>query len=679
MLTTAIAVAIFGSFGCGGRESSPPQPVTPDAAVASPHDRELVALWELEKKQRAAIDFAVQPPSDEVLGPDPYRIVRAGKQLYGLLRGESAIVVLDGDAKELARAEAPRGPTGIAVSRDGDILVVGEGARELAQFRFDAGKLERVTTLPIDAVGLRGVALSPDGKTAYVVEERQGRLLEISLAKTGRALQAKRIVELGRCHGPIGVAAIADLIVTNCLLDRALEIRRGAEAPVKIQHDGPIWGFDVLREGNGKLLLAAGGVEDHPLERAEGGFGYIDSYIYLYRLGPTPTRLAAINASEAGAITPKAIEMFEDGDLLGIATAGFGGGREVIFSWPQRAYDKAPDVNAWNAPPGTAAMTHAENGSYIAANPLLDAWVVLRVGTISVVPVKPAKPAERALTSRIGELLFFTQMMAPWSGTEGKLSRFTCETCHHEGYVDGRTHFTGRTAGDKPIHATTRPLLGLFNNAPYFSRALDQTMTQMVHSEFKVANRHNGRDPWFELTEKSLPWWSHVVGLPKQLSAERLRESFTQFLLDFTHRRNPAVDHVKFTTLEKRGAETFRARCASCHAARLIAEEPSTEVAFDRWEKLVLSASGPIVWNNALYAKSGVEPYMHAEGTRTPSLRRLYKKWPYFTNGSAKSLGELLDAFAYDKTHAAHAGAGAAMTRLTAEEKTALLAFLDLL
>jgi hypothetical protein len=665
-----VIVALLAA--CGGRDEAPPPPVvgsgTGSAEEPSPHDRELMALWDFEKQRRAAIDFATHPASDQVLGADPYRIARAGKHVVGLLRGESVIVLLDGEAQELARAAAPASPTGVAVTRDGAVLVVGEGAREIAQYKIAGTTLARVATIPVDTLGMRGIAVSPDGKTAYVVEERQGRLLAVTLAN-------RRVTELGRCHGPIGVEAIADVIVTNCLLDRALEIRRG-NSLTKIQHDGPLWGFDLLREGNGKLLLAAGGVEDHPLERADGGFGYIDSYVYLYRLDAKPERLAAINASEQGVITPKAIELFEDGDLLGIATAGYGGGKQAIYSWPTRAYDQPPDVNAWAAPPGAAAAVFTETGAWVTANPLLDAWVIHRASEAVVVPA--GKPSARSRESRIGELLFFTEMMAPWSDTAGKRSRFTCETCHHEGYIDGRTHFTGREHGGLKVHAATRPLLGLFNNAPYFSRALDQTMTQMVHSEFKVANRHNGRDPWFELSTTDLEWLGKVVGsAPERFSAEDLRRAFIAFLIEFTHRRNPAADHAAFTPIEKRGAEVFRDRCASCHAARLIAEEPTSELAFERWEKLVLSPAGPIVWNNAAYAKTGVLPYVHDDGARVPTLRRLYKKWPYFTNGTAKSLADVLARFSYDAKTSLHDGGGT--TKLTADEQAALLAFLDLL
>jgi hypothetical protein len=142
-----------------------------------------------------------------------------------------------------------------------------------------------------------------------------------------------------------------------------------------------------------------------------------------------------------------------------------------------------------------------------------------------------------------------------------------------------------------------------------------------------------------------------------------------------------ALGHARFTERERAGAEVFRARCAGCHAARLVADDPGSEVPFERWEPLVLSAAGPIVWSNAAYAKTGVEPYVNDRGARVAPLRRLYKKWPLFTSGSARSLGELLDRFAWtpDATYHDGAPAGPALARLTAEDRAALLTFLDLL
>jgi len=700
---------------CRDREpvTAPSGAASPAGATAPPapppHDHELQALRAFEQQRRTTTDFATLPPSNLALGPDPYRIAALGaparspERFVGLLRGASAVVTLDGDGTELTRLAAPRSPSGLAVSSEADVLVVGEAARELAHYRTigrtigrtggptggptTGDHLERVATLSIDALGMRDIALAPDARTAYVVEERQGRLLAVSLERDrSRAFRQAGVRELSRCHGPIQVEAITGYVAVNCLLDHTLEIRRNHGEPgeiVRIHHDGPIWHFALHGEPDGGVLIAAGGVEDHPLEREDGGFGYIDSYVYLYRLAPgaaQASRLAAINTSELGAVTPKwvAIRTADaSAGTVAVTTAGYATANLLTLTWQGGDFAAAPRVETTELLPGTSAAQLTRGGAVIAANALFDAWIVQRGGKPRVIEIASAGPP-RSVMSRLGELLFFTTMMSPWNSAEGKLSRFTCETCHHEGYIDGRIHYTGR--GD--VHATTRPLYGLFNLRPYFSRALDKTMAQMVHAEFRVANRHNGRDPWFTLTRADVPWLDHVAGAPAELPPERLREAFMTFLMDFTHRENPtALDHARFTELERTGAQTFRDRCAACHAARLVADDPASTVPFERWESLVLSPSGPIVWSNAAYAKTGVTPYVHDAGARVSPLRRLYKRWPYFTNGSARSLAELLDRFAVGSGATYHDGApaDAALARLTDDEKAALLAFLDLL
>jgi cytochrome c peroxidase len=705
-------LAVLASAAVACRDRAPP--ASPDGVAArvhapapdepQPHQRELDALRAFEQKRRTATDFATLPPSEQVLGPEPYRIaaLHRSDRLVGLLRNESAVVVLDRDGSELARAPAPRSPSGLAISAEDDVLVVGEAAREIAVYRValtvagtsagtsagpaagpgGEGKLARVASLPVDALGLRDVALAPDARTAYVVEEHTGRLLAVSLARAaGERLAATGVHELARCHGPYQVAALAGAVAVDCVLDHAIEIHRDGGELARIHHDGPIWSFAVHRERDGGILVAAGGVEDHPLEREDGGFGYIDSFVYLYRLAPgaaQPVRLAAVNTSALGVVTPKWIELrAAEAGALSLTVAGYASASLLTLTWRGGDFTADPQVEQTQLLPGTSAAARTLGGPLVAADPLLDAWVVQRGGEPRLVPVASALPTRSAL-SRVGELLFFTTLMAPWNSSDGKLSRFTCETCHHEGYVDGRTHFTGR--GN--VFATTRPLYGLFNNRPHFSRAFDRTMTQMVHAEFRVANSHNGRDPWFALTRADVPWLDRIPDAPAQLSPEILREAFMTFLMDFSHRANPAaIDHSRFTDLERTGARVFRDRCAVCHAARLIADEPASLVPFERWESLVLSPSGPIVWSNAAYQKTGVEPYVHAEGARVPTLRRLYKKWPYFTSGRARSLDDVLDRFASSGTVTYHdaSPADAALTRLTADDKRALRAFLDLL
>jgi hypothetical protein len=639
------------------------------------------------------------PAADHRFGADPYRLAALGdgKRMVGLLRGEDALVLLDEHGAELARMAAPASPSGLAVSAQDDVFVVGEGAAELVHYRVTPAGLAKVSTIAVGALGLRSVALSPDGKIAYVVEEREGRLLAVSLERgRGGNLRGAGVRELSRCHGPIQVETAGAFVAVNCLLDHTIELRRsdGAGDVARIHHDGPLWSFALRLRANGELLIAIGGVEDHPLVREDGGFGYIDSYLFLYKLAAgaaQPERLTAFNLSAIDVVTPKWLAIRAAGAAgaagaasLSITVAGYASPTLATLTW-HGDYAAAPQVDRAALLPGTTAAVLRKDGSWLMADPLFDAWVQAGgrsradagAGEPRLLAISSTAPRP-SLSSRLGELLFFTSMMAPWNSSEGELSRFTCETCHFEGYIDGRTHYTGR---DK-VFATTRPLRGLFNNRPYFSRALDKTMAQMVHAEFRVANRHNGRDPWFALSRADLPWLTYVEGAPAQLPAAQLREGFMSFLMDFAHRSNPAAarrEPARFTDLERAGAAAFRARCASCHEARLLADDPSSTVPFERWEALILSPAGPIVWSNAAYAKTGVTPYVHADGARVPTLRRLDKKWPYFTNGGGRSLQDVLARFAWAAGASYHDAAPAGAAHLGADETTALLAFLGLL
>ena len=48
-----------------------------------------------------------------------------------------------------------------------------------------------------------------------------------------------------------------------------------------------------------------------------------------------------------------------------------------------------------------------------------------------------------------------------------------------------------------------------------------------------------------------------------------------------------------------------------------------------------MSPEGALTWATDRRWKTGIVPYVHADGARVPALRRLYRKYPYFTNGTA--------------------------------------------
>jgi hypothetical protein len=681
-----------------------------DGGAASNVAQALDGLREWETQTRAATDFTHVRTSDVALGANPY-VVRAllagaahGASFVGILRGQNALVALDADLHEVARAAAPASPTGLAVAPSGEIFVAGELSDQVARYRFRDGALHETGAITLPGVhAMRDLAVSPEG-VLYVTEEHDGRLLAIRPRPEGGATAPAERQDTTLRHGPIHVMRVARTLLVDCLLDHTVVVRnvdaRGLPLPAsdgeaRIVHDGPMWGLDARGDGNGGLLVATGGVEDHPLDRTEGSFGFVDSFVTLYRLplangaiaaGPVaPAKLGEVNTSELPVVTPKALALsFAPGGDVELAVAGYASDRFARITWKGAAKAAAKEsVGPWPAPevattpsvPGTAMMVRLDDDSYVAANPLLDAWVHVTGDHASLVHVDDAGPA-RSPAFRLGEALFFTTLMAPWDRTEGRLSRFTCETCHFEGYVDGRTHKTGR--GD--IVATTKPLLGLFNNKPHFSRALDPDLTTMVNNEFRVAGAKSDRDPWFSLETHDFPWIAELGVHDETLTPVALRQALITFFMGFAHRPNAeTAGRTALSPLEREGAEVFRDKCESCHEARLVADDASTRQPFDKWESLVLSPEDPIVWAHSEYEKTGVVPYVNENGARVVSLRRLYKKYPYFTNGSGRGLADVLDRARFADGKFFHEGAPPEAGGLTPPEKASLAAFLDLL
>ena len=108
---------------------------------------------------------------------------------------------------------------------------------------------------------------------------------------------------------------------------------------------------------------------------------------------------------------------------------------------------------------------------------------------------------------------------------------------------------------------------------------------------------------------------------------------------------------------------------------------PQSALPFEAWQQAIFSAAGPIVWASAEYEKTGVTPYVHESGARVPSLRRLYAKWPHFTNGSANTLSDLLGLVRYDGARFFHENAppDPALHSLSPDQIRELAAFLELL
>jgi len=660
------------------------------AASAEPVDAVAVArVWleQYEEQRRSATDFAHLPPANLTHGAEPYALARLDAQHFvGVLRGASALVLLDVDLHELARVTVPTSAVSVAVTAVDECWVAGETSPWLTRYHFDGRRLNPVETRKIpNILGIRALAAGPSG-VLYALDVHDGRLLTLR-RRPGRDFELdSRLVG----HGPLSLAPVGQLLVVDLLLDHALVVYRlGARGQIleeraRIAHDGPIWGFAAARLAGDELVLSATGVEDHPLDRGDGAFGYIDSFAFQYLLpkaGP-PRLLWTVNVSELGVVTPKAPLLRLEGAHAQLFISGYGSDRALQFTFDARS-NVAPSIASERFSPGTSAGLELAPGLLGFADPLLDAWLLRRAvparpPSIELCPVEAAETPRPPSEVRLGEALFFTTLMSPANSSAGKRSRFTCETCHFEGYVDGRVHSTGR--GD--VRVSTKPLRGLFNNRPHFSRALDADLATVSHHEFRVAGLGNGKDPWFSVHSADFPWLESLGVSDAELGPEALRRALMAFLMGFSHTTNPAVmGRYGFNDSERRGAQLFSERCARCHAARLQSDVPDSALPFAAWQSAIFSTEGPLVWASADYERTGVTPYVHELGARVPSLRRLYAKWPHFTNGSANTLSDVLERVRYDDARFFHADApaGPALRAFASGEIRDLAAFLDLL
>lgn len=670
----SVCTLVLVLAGCSARLDAGAQHEAAPSAGAVSRAR-VQRLREREAALRHELSPSVQPPWLDVSGADPYRIAALGGGFVGILRGSKALVHLDHELHERARLQLPESPTALCVV-GATAFVASRYDRHLWRVRVGSdGRLEPEPAFDVGSVGVADLACADDG-IVHVLPVESTELLTLDA-------RGKRLSSATALSGGMRLRRAGRHLLELSLFERSLRVLElGPRGQVqrelgRIRHDGTLWGFDVLEQG-AELLVAVAGVEDQPLVRAHGEFENIDSFVWIYRLHDSGKLepLTTLNVSDSGLIVPKALALraqAEGGFSLTVLAAG--SGRMLRASFADASFTN-PMIDVVSAPPGASDAVFSGDGRSAAyTSPLFDAFVAAGPGGVKL----SRMDAERrpSPTVRLGEALFFSELMAPENFSAGTHSRFSCETCHFEGGVDGRTHYTGRGA----VSVVTKPLLGLANNRPHFSRAMDRDLSSVCHNEFRVAGAGSGTDPWFSLETARFPWLADLGIERATLSPLELREALLQFLYAFSHAPNPhARGRTHFTELEHDGAAAFREHCASCHRPRLVTDDPNSELGFDDWEAALFRRNAPLTWASPDYAKTGVLPYVHERGTRIPSLRRLALKPRYFTSGEAADLTGVLERFREAPGGALHvAPPGAVGSGLTAAEQRALLAFLQLL
>lgn len=595
----------------------------------------------------ALVALTPEAPPAPARVPRPSVTTATPDTVTDALAAEELALRRDVDARLRAGQRAPTGadPRFLATGPNGEIFVVGPEARTLV---VDGDRLRVVDDMP-------GATPSP-------------RLLAW-LADSG----SDGNDDDDSNDGPFAATVIVprsgggvDLVSLDRVARRVLVTRAGGPS-LTIPFEGALTSLHAFSRG-ADLVIMVVGVEDAPLDRSLGTFGTLDPFVFRVDVDGDGVvrRAASRNLGDDGIVTPKAIARLNDGHL---AIAGAGSGTIGIVDVDLQTIEVLEGLVGAND-------IVAVDDTIALASPLADAVALVdrRTGARRVIPVvDPARPPAPALV-RLGEALVFSTALAPEQASEGLSSRFTCEACHDDGRTDGRRHGSGRFTGDDEVMVTTKPLRGLFQNAPLFSRAFDSSVAAMVHAEVRVANAGTPRDAWTPI----------VVGLDAPFLRDVVGRAFGDVIDPVTQRR--AMLHffagfdpmpVSAQTMSPTSADwrVFERRCTGCHAPRLFSDDATSTVAFDRWPDLARSRS--LVWASERRVDVGVRPLVREGGARVSSLRAVAEKGPLLTNGAARDIEHLVAKLRVDGDLMWHDGPASRGTPLPDDERDALRRVLE--
>jgi mono/diheme cytochrome c family protein len=604
---------------------------------------------------------------------------------------EVAVVAPSTPPRLLATVAACRFPDALAALPDGGVLVAcrfDPGLRRIS--RAKDGDFHVTSLAPGLLAGARGLALSRDGRLAYVASPALRGIAVVSLAD-GRVLQtlptgisprALRIVPVGAWRGQS-----APLLIASAFIDHTVTLHPiGADgllggAIQTIRTEAPV--LDLRVTGGALPALWLFTHEDRPISRARGPVEGLDSgVIRLNARGtaagqapledPGPGRRPFLNLGERTdpLIEPDATAVSARG-VLAIAGAG---SDNLLLAAPTDARLAAAVVVPVGANP--SAVADLPDDRFVTADRLSDTLTfvafhpagariesTLAVGT----PERPS-PAER------GELLFYSRALVPNNVAEGPLSLYTCAACHDDGHIDGRRH----PAKQNRFFSTTTTCRGLATTAPYLRLGnqanVDVFADNIVSTHAQGAERDLAH---FDKYPVTLRLWAKNGWKAATLSPAAVRAALARYLERIPPEPSPFVapGTRSLDAEQRRGLALFRESCAGCH--QLVGDAAVGDHVPEATLEECLLAGQVALTSPGRYAVG--TPVLGDGGNNPPSLRGVWDAAPYFSDGSARTIEEVIRR-TDPGAPAVHAQENAARpSAFSAEGRAALLAFLRVL
>lgn len=534
-------------------------------------------------------------PVDVVFTPD-------GKSVLTVNQTSDSVSLVD-YATGTILAEAPVGkhPTALAVRGD-LVAVVGNWHGELTLLRHEGNDLKYLRTIALGAWEPHDVALTPDGRTAYVSLTTAHQIAEIDLVRN----RVTHRINVGRWPRHLALNTHQKRLAVGLNGDGAVAVVDTVRRKVAFQES--VGGINL-----GRMALDRAGTHawlpwmvyrNNPVTPENVGLGWVlANRLGRVQLTEHATREAlSLDAQGEAAADPHGIALSPDERTLvctasgtqelltfqvkGLPLVDHGGPGDHLEDSLLRNRQRFQRVALGGRPLG---CTFTPGGkSVLVANYLLNTIQEVDLVRGRILRTLHLGGSKAPTPARQGEALFYDarRSLDHW---------YSCASCHHEGHLNS-VPMDLRNAGHFRTHKAILTLRGVTRTAPYFWQGDSPDLAHAVQRSFTQT----------------------LLGKP--LTEEEM-EGFLAYLDTLTARPNPyRTPEGQLTPQAKRGEAVFhgnRAGCVRCHSGQQFTDGRTHDVGTAAWTDL-----------RADYA--------------TPSLLGVYNKVRWLHDGSALSLEDLL-------------------------------------
>jgi YVTN family beta-propeller protein len=607
--------------------------------------------------------WVTNPDSDSVSVVD----VASRKLIAEVLLGNAPPTV-DPVTKRFEPAVKPRALA--ILPGDAKVYVAGETANRV--YVLDAASRAVRASIPVPAAPT-GIVTAPDGSAVYVVSHEAAVVSKIDPAHD------VVVASLPVAEHPWGASVSADgtrLYVTHLLIHAGVSVIGTAAFTVTTQlvladqpadktsrrlpNGQPRGVYSAIpRPGASDLwvphLLLATGTAQPDLDFESTVFptitlasadGSAEERRLLFKPLMVPGAQGAFTDSVSG---PRALAFTPDGKLALLTLSQ----SEDVMVFDGSSGNEVELVRPLG---GTflegIAIDHAGKRAYVDGRNSHDITVLSIDPSNVAAPVAvDGPPIDRLLTDpmpeelRLGQRLFYTANSAVYPVT--KNFWVACSSCHLEGGTDAVTWRFVDGPRDTPSNAG-----GPINTGFLFRLAL---RNDVVQYDKTIRVEQGGT---FDRTN------------PAHLMLLSALADFVNYAIPYP--QNPSLGSGGLTDAQKRGQATFQAACSSCHSGDYLTDSGAGNAALDETGAIVLHDVGTCVTSGDFVDKPAAEEVTGQMMTHdachfdTPTLRGIFATAPYFHDGSAATLNDVLDRLP-------------AASTLSTEERTDLVEYLKTL